>query len=57
MAEKGLKQLYVSQKAGYPKQQFNSMLKGRKLIKVCDTIAIAKALDVSIIELYQEGSE
>lgn len=55
--EKGLKQLYVSQKAGYSKQQFNSMLNGRRIIKVCDAISIAKALDVKVDELYAEGGE
>lgn len=55
--EKGLKQYAVAQRAGYSKQQFNAMLNGRRVIKVCDAMVIADALDVDVSELFKKGSE
>ncbi len=50
---RGLKQCAVAKKAGFSKQQFNSMLNGRKIIKPCDALAIADALDVEMNDLYE----
>lgn len=50
--KKGLKQVYVAEKAGFEKQQFNDMLNGRKIIKPCDALVIANALEVEPNELY-----
>ena len=50
--ERGLKQCAVASKAGFKKQPFSDMLNGRRLIKTSDVIIIAKALGVSINELY-----
>ena len=36
IAEKGLKQVHVSEKAGYSAHGLSDMLNGRKLIKVSD---------------------
>ena len=55
--EKGLKQCAVAQRAGYSKHQFNAMLNGRRVIKVCDAIVIADALDVNVSELFKKGGE
>ena len=52
--ERGLKQCAVAEKAGFSSQQFNSMLKDRKIIKPCDAIAIANALGVEMNELYKK---
>ena len=46
IAEKGLKQVHVSEKAGYSAQSLSDMLNGRKLIKVSDLVRISAALDV-----------
>lgn len=46
IAEKGLKQVHISEKAGYNAQNLSDMIHGRKLIKVSDLICIAAALDV-----------
>lgn len=46
IAEKGLKQVHVSKKAGYSAQSLSDMINGRKLIKVSDLVRIAAALDV-----------
>lgn len=51
--ERGLKQVYVAEKAGFGKQQFNDMLNGRRIIKPCDALAIAKALNVTMNDLYE----
>lgn len=46
IAEKGLKQVYVSEKAGYNAQDLSKMIHGRKLIRVSDLVRIAAALEV-----------
>ena len=46
IAEKGLKQVHVSEKAGYSAHWLSDMLNGRKLIKVSDLVRIAAALEV-----------
>lgn len=55
--EKGLKQIFVAEKAGLGKQEFNDMLNGRKLIKVCDLPRIAEALGVTTNDIYAAGEE
>lgn len=55
--ESGLKQFVVAKRAGYSAQEFNSMLNGRKLIRACDIPNIAKALEVSVNELYKKGDD
>ena len=42
--EKGFKQTYVAESAGYTPQELSDMLNGRRLIKACDIPRIAKAL-------------
>lgn len=48
-----LKQCAVAAKAGYSKQQFNDMLKGRKLIKDVDIPKLASALEVDANTLFK----
>lgn len=55
--EKGLKQSAVARWAGYSNQQLTDMLNGRKLIKPCDAKSIAKALGVSIAELFTDTGQ
>lgn len=55
--KKGLKQVYVAEKAGYKAQELNDMLNGRRLIKVCDVPKIALALDVEINDIYKSEKE
>lgn len=55
--EKGLKQVYVAEKAGYKAQELNDMLNGRRIIKVCDVPKIARALGVSENDIYKDGRE
>ena len=52
---KCLKQSAVAEKAGYTKQQFNNMLKGRKVIKDIDISRIANALEVEVNDLFIVG--
>lgn len=51
--EKCLKQCVVAEKAGYSKQQFTDMLKGRKRIKETDILRLASALDVDVSALLK----
>ena len=55
--DRGLKQCAIAKKSGFSKQQFNSMLNGRKIIKPCDAIAIADALGVEMNDLYAKRRE
>ena len=48
-----LKQCAVAAKAGYSKQQFNDMLRGRKLIKDTDISRLASALEVDANTLFK----
>lgn len=47
-----LKQRAVAKKAGFEAQAFNDMLNGRRLIKLCDVVAIAEALGVTPNDLF-----
>lgn len=51
MSQKGLKQLFVANKAGLTGQQMTDMLNGRRLIKVSDLLKLSDALGVSVGEL------
>ncbi len=55
--DKGLKQIYVAEKAGIGKQEFSDMLNGRRLIKVCDIPKIAIALNVTFDDIYAAGKK
>ena len=55
--EKGLKQVYIAEKAGYKAQELNDMLNGRRLIKACDVLKLALALNVNINEIYEVGKK
>lgn len=50
--EKGFKQVYVANKAGYTPQMLNDMITGRRLIKVNDIIRIAPVLGVDANYLF-----
>lgn len=57
IAKKGLKNLYVAQKAGYSQQELSDMLNGRRLIKACDIPRLADALEVDAGDLYAAGKD
>lgn len=53
--EKGFKQVYVAKQAGFTSQGLSDMLNGRKLIKACDIVLIAKVLGVKMDDIYEAG--
>ncbi len=55
IAEKGLLQRAVAQRAGYTPQQFSDMLNNRKVIKAIDLIPISGALGVGVQDIYDAG--
>lgn len=55
MNERGLIQRAVAERAGYTRQQFSDMMNGRKTIKATDVVPIARALGVTIQEVYDAG--
>ncbi len=57
ITRKCLKQSAVAEKAGYTKQQFNAMLRGRKVIRDTDIMRIASALEVDANALFTAGKE
>lgn len=50
----GMKNTAVAERAGFSAQKFSDMLNGRKIIKPCDILAISKALDVDVADLFAE---
>lgn len=54
MVSKGLYQKAVAERAGFTEQQFSDMLNGRKVIRAEYLPAIAKALGVSVGDLFAE---
>lgn len=54
---KCLKQSAVAERAGYTKQQFNAMLRGRKVIRDTDIARIATALEVDANTLFMARNE
>lgn len=55
IAKKGLKNLYVAEKAGFTAQELSDMLNGRRLIKACDIPRLAEALEVKTDDIYETG--
>lgn len=55
IAEKGFKNLYVAQKAGFTSQELSDMINGRRLIKACDVPRLATALGVEAGDIYTAG--
>ena len=55
IAKKGLKNLYVAEKAGFTSQELSDMINGRRLIKACDVPRLATALGVVAGDIYSEG--
>ena len=55
--QKGLKQKAVAERAGFTSQQLTDMLKGRKLIKPCDVLALADALGVTANDLFAKTGQ
>ena len=54
--EKGFIQGVIAKKAGFSDQQFSDMLKGRKVIRADYMVPIAKAMGVSVQEIYDAGA-
>ena len=52
ITSKGIKKCAVAQRAGITPQAFNDMLNGRKVIRVKDLVALAKALEVTPGDLF-----
>jgi len=52
ISSKGIKKCVVAQRAGLTAQAFNDMLNGRKVIRVKDLVALAKALEISPGDLF-----
>lgn len=50
--ERGYKQGAIARKAGLNEHQLTDMVRGRKIIKVSDIIALADALDVPIPDFF-----
>ncbi|MGC4018910.1 MAG: helix-turn-helix transcriptional regulator [Muricomes sp.] len=53
--EKGLRQVYVAERAGYTPQELSDMLNGRRLIKACDIPRLTQALGVTSDDIYAAG--
>ena len=54
LEQRGFSQTAIAKKAGYSGQDLSYMLNGRKIIKVCDIIRIARAMQIPPEELFKE---
>lgn len=50
--ERGMKQAFVAEKAGFAVHQFYELMNGRRIIRAVDIAAIAEALNVTPNELF-----
>lgn len=57
ISKKGLKQVYVAEKVGCTPQELCDMINGRRIIKACDILKLAGALDVKLDDLFKEEKE
>lgn len=55
--EKGFLHGTVAAKAGFSNQQFCDMLKGRKVIRADYMVPIAKAMGVTVQDIYDAGAD
>ena len=55
--DKGFVQGVIAAKSGFSDQQFCDMLKGRKIIRADYLVPIAKALGVTVQDIYAAGAE
>ena len=55
MKDNGYIQKVIAQKAGFTDQQFSDMLCGRKVIRADYLVPIAKAMRVSVQDIYDAG--
>lgn len=53
--ERSLKQSAIAKKAGFTTQEFNAMLKGRRLIKAIEMVSIMDVLNVDANTLFGRG--
>lgn len=57
LAEKGLVQCAVAQRAGFSANQFSNMLHDRQIIKAAHLIPISAAMGVTPGEIYAAGEK
>ena len=54
---KGMKQVVVAERSGFTEQQFSDMLNGRRIIRPCDVMAIAIALEVDVGDPFVDAGQ
>lgn len=55
--EKGFRQKYIAQRAGFSELKFSDILNGRRVLRAEYLLPIASALDVEIGELFERDAE
>ena len=55
--DKGFVRGSIASKAGFSDQQFCDMLKGRKIIRADYLVPIAKAMGVTVQEIFDAGKD
>ena len=53
LKERGLKQGHLANRAGIPEKTLSDMLNSRKIIRPCEAVRIADALEVDVMELFR----
>lgn len=54
--EKGMKQCVVAERAGFTPQEFSNILNNRKLLRVENITAIARAIGVDVNDLFYSNN-
>jgi len=54
IAQKGMKKCVVAERAGMSAQMLTDIFANRRLIKMCDIVALARALDCSPNDFFKE---
>ena len=52
--KKGMKKCVVAERAGMTAQMLTDLFANRRLIKMCDVVALAQALDCSPNDFFEE---
>ena len=55
--EKGFSSKHIAIEAGFTAQEFTDMLTGRKAIRAVNLVPIARALGVSVQDIYDAGMD
>lgn len=57
LLKKGIKNVFLAEKAGLSKQELSDILNGRRLVKACEIFVISKILGEKVDDIFKMGEE